>query len=348
MVMKRPMVAFLTQLLLAIRSRFTRRARLEAENLILRQQLVVLRRKSPTRVRLWNIDRLLLVWLYRLYPSLLDAIIIVQPETVIRWHRRGFRAYWRWKSRHVGGRPRIDSEIRALIRRMSRENPLWGAPRIHGELLMLGIEVAESTVGRYMVRRRRPPSQGWKTFLRNHAAGIASLDLFVVRTISFKLLYGLVILRHARRRLVTISVTSNPTAEWIAGQVTDAFPLGRSAESSDSRPRRGLRPSLHPSHSGNGDPRSSDRAALTVAEWPRRAPHRLDSARMSRSPGRVRRSAVASRSEELRFLLQPGPDASLIGQECAGFSAPAEARPHRSHLNSGWAASPIRPGLGFD
>jgi transposase InsO family protein len=224
MVMKRPMIAFLNQLLLAIRSRFTRRARLEAENLLLRQQLVVLRRKSSTRVRLWNIDRLLLVWLYRLYPSLLDAIIIVRPETVIRWHRRGFRAYWRWKSCHVGGRPRIDSEMRALIRRMSRENPLWGAPRIHGELLMLGIEVAESTVGRYMVRRRRPPSQGWKTFLHNHAAGIASLDLFVVRTISFKLLYGLVILRHARRRLVAISVTTNPTAEWIAGQVTDAFP----------------------------------------------------------------------------------------------------------------------------
>ena len=276
MVMKRPMVAFMSQLLLAIRSRFSRRARLEAENLLLRQQLVVLRRKSPKRVRLWNIDRLLMVWLYRLYPSLLDAIIIVQPETVIRWHRRGFRAYWRWKSRHVGGRPRIDSEIRALIRRMSRENPLWGAPRIHGELLMLGIEVAESTVGKYMVRRRRPPSQGWKTFLHNHAAGIASLDLFVVRTISFKLLYGLVILRHARRRLVTIRVTSNPTAEWIAGQVTRS--LGRSAASPDSRPRRGLRPSLYPSHSGNGDPRSSDCAALTVAERPRRAAHRLDPA----------------------------------------------------------------------
>ena len=218
------MVAFLIQLLLAIRSRFTSRARLEAENLILRQQLVILRRKFPRRVRLCNIDRLLMVWLYRLYPSLLDAIIIVQPETVIRWHRRGFRAYWHWKSRHVGGRPRIDSEIRALIRRMSRENPLWGAPRIHGELLMLGIKVAESTVSRYTVRRRRPPSQGWTTFLRNHTAGVASLDLFVVRTISFKLLYGLVILRHARRRLVTISVTANPTAEWIAGQVTDAFP----------------------------------------------------------------------------------------------------------------------------
>src|SRR5713226_5587766 len=302
MVMKRPMVAFLSQLLLALRSRFSRLARLEAENLLLRQQLIVLRRRHPTRVRLWNIDRLLMVWLYRLYPALLDAIIIVQPETVIRWHRRGFRAYWRWKSRHVGGRPRIEAEIRALIRRMSRENPLWGAPRIHGELLMLGIEVAESTVGRYMVRRRRPPSQGWKTFLRNHAAGIASLDLFVVPTISFKLLYGLVILRHARRRLVTISVTSNPTAEWIADHVTDAFPWDEAPASPDSRPRPGLRPSLHPSHSGNGDPRSSDCAALTVAERPRRAPHRIDPAGKPRSLGRVRRSAVASRSKELRFL----------------------------------------------
>src|ERR1700730_2083592 len=130
MVLKRPMVAFLTQLLLAIRSQFTRRARLEAENLILRQQLVVLRRKPPTRVRLRNIDRLLLAWLYRLYPSLLDAIIIVQPETVLRWHRCGFRAYWRWKSRGRPGRPRVSRELRELIQRMSKENPLWGAPRI--------------------------------------------------------------------------------------------------------------------------------------------------------------------------------------------------------------------------
>ena len=169
------MVASSTQPLLVIRSWFTRRVCLEAENLVLRQQLIVLHRQRPKRVRLLNIDRLLMVWLYRLYPSLLDAIIIVQPETVIRWHRRGFRAYWRWKSRHLGGRPPIDSEVRTLIRRMNRENPLWGAPGIHGELLMLGIEVAESTIGRYMVRRRRPPSQGWKTFLRNHAGGIASL-----------------------------------------------------------------------------------------------------------------------------------------------------------------------------
>src|SRR6266446_5295341 len=229
------MFAYLLKLLLIARSRLKSRASLEAENIVLRRQVIVLSRKAPSRVRLRNVDRLIFVWLYRCFPALLNAISVVKPETVIRWHRGGFRAYWRWKSRRCGGRPRIDREIRDLIRRMSKENFLWGAPRIHGELLMLGIEVAKSTVARYMTRRKGPPSQGWKTFLRNHAAGIASIDLFVVRTISFKLLYGLVILRHARRRLVSISVTNNPTAEWIAGQVTDAFPLGRSATSPDSR-----------------------------------------------------------------------------------------------------------------
>ena len=178
------MVAFLTKLLLVARSRLQSRASLEAENIVLRQQVIILSRRSPSRLRLRNIDRLVFVWLYRFFPSILNAIIVVKPDTVIRWHRRGFRAYWRWKSRHVGGRPEIDREIRDLVRRMNKENPLWGAPRIHGELLMLGIEVAQSTVARYMTRRQGPPSQGWKTFLRNHAAGIASIDLFVVRTIS--------------------------------------------------------------------------------------------------------------------------------------------------------------------
>ncbi len=206
------MVEFLINLLLVARSKLESRARLEAENIVLRQQVIVLSRKSGSRVWLRNIDRLIFVWMYRLFPSIPNAITVVKPETVIRWHRRGFRAYWRWKSRRRGGRPKIDREIRDLIRRMSQDNPLWGAPRIHGELLMLGIEVAESSVARYMTRRQGPPSQGWKTFLRNHADGIASLDLFVVRTISFKLLYDLVILRHARRRLVSISITSNPTA----------------------------------------------------------------------------------------------------------------------------------------
>src|SRR5271166_3691738 len=262
------MVGFLIKLLLVARSGLKSRARLVAENLALRQQVIVLNRKSPSRVWLRNIDRLIFVWMYRLFPSILNAIIVVKPETMLRWHRRGFRAYWRWKSRRRGGRPRIDREIRDLIRRMSKDNPLWGAPRIHGELLMLGFEVSESTVARYMVRRQGPPSQGWKTFLHNHADGIASLDLFVVRTISFKLLYGLVILRHARRRLVRISVTSNPTAEWIAGHVTDAFPW-------DEAPRHLIRDrdgAFGPVYTrrirANGDPRSSYRTALPVAEWP--------------------------------------------------------------------------------
>ena len=218
------MVAYLTRLLLILGARFKARERLEAENILLRQQVIILSRRSRTRVQLRNIDRLIFVWLYRAFPSILSAITLVKPETVIRWHRRGFRAYWHWKSRQVGGRPKIDREIRDLIGRMNRENPLWGAPRIHGELLMLGIEVAQSTVAKYMARPHRPRSQGWKTFLRNHAAGIASIDLFIVRTISFKLLYGLVILQHGRRRLARVSVTSSPTAEWIAGQVTEAFP----------------------------------------------------------------------------------------------------------------------------
>ena len=151
-------------------------------------------------------------------------MVIVRPETVLRWHRAGFRAFWRWKSRSRGGRPRIDPDLRDLIRRMSWENFLWGAPRIHGELLKLGYQVSQSTVAKYMVRRQGPPSQGWRTFLRSHAREIAAIDLFVVPTIGFKLLYALVILRLDRRLLVYTSVTATPTAEWIARQINEAFP----------------------------------------------------------------------------------------------------------------------------
>jgi hypothetical protein len=176
------------------------RAALEAEILVLRHQLNVLQRKSPKRVALNNIDRLVLVGLYRLAPGVLDALKILKPETVIRWHRAGFRSYWCRKSRPRGGRPKTAAEIRELIREMSIANPLWGARRIHGELLKLGIDVGQTTVAKYMARRRRPPSQGWTTFLRNHADGIASVDLFVVPTISFRLLYGFLILRHGRAK----------------------------------------------------------------------------------------------------------------------------------------------------
>ena len=158
----------------------------------------------PSRTRLTLIDRLIFVWLYRLRPSVLSAVVIVQPETVVRWHRAGFRLYWRWKSRARGGRPRVPRDLRDLIRELSLANPLWGAPRIHGELLKLGIEVAQSTVAKYMGRCRRPPSQSWKTFLRNHAAGIAAMDLLVVPTIGFRLLYVLVILGHPLSYLVRL------------------------------------------------------------------------------------------------------------------------------------------------
>jgi transposase InsO family protein len=212
---------FFTALLAWLRSSQARR---EAEILYLRQQLIVLKRSAPVRPRLKTTDRLIFVCLYRLFPSLIDASIVFKPETLLRWHRRGFRLFWRWKSQRVVGRPALPADIRSLVRRISRENPLWGAPRIHGELLKLGIEIAQSTVAKYMVRRRGPPSQGWKTFLCNHAPDIAAIDLFVVRTIGFKLLYGLAIVHLERRRLVWTNVTTNPTSEWIARQITEAFP----------------------------------------------------------------------------------------------------------------------------
>jgi hypothetical protein len=203
---------------------FRSHARREAEIKFLRHQLLVLRRSAPPRLRRRTAGRLIFVWLYRLYPSLLGAAIIFKPETLVRWHRSGFRLYWRWKSRHRVGRPEIPIEISDLVRTISRDNPLSGARRIHGELLELGIDIAQSTVARYMCRRRHPPPTGWRAFLRIHTAQIASVDLFVIPTIGFKLLYGLMILHLERRRLVWINVTAHPTAEWIARQVAEAFP----------------------------------------------------------------------------------------------------------------------------
>ncbi len=222
------MVALLCFFLTLLVSPFKSKSRLEAENAALRHQLTLLRRKVRGRVQLTNDDRLFLIQLYRWFPSILKTITIIQPETLVRWHRAGFRRYWRWKSRSMGGRPKIDADLRALIRRISVDNPLWGAPRIHGELLKLGFEVAQSSVAKYMVKRRGPPSQRWRTFLCNHAPDIAAMDLFVVPTIGFDLLYAIVIVRLMRRDLVWINVTANPTAEWIARQITEAFPWDES------------------------------------------------------------------------------------------------------------------------
>jgi transposase InsO family protein len=198
---------------------------LEIENLLLRHQLnIVLRRAPRRRFQISRSDRALLVWLTELRPSLLDVIQIVQPETILRWHRAGFRAYWRWKSRGRPGRPKIDRDLRDLIRQMSKENPLWGAPRIHGELVKLGFEIAESTVSKYMVRRRGPPSQGWRAFLRSHANAIAAIDLCIIPTIRFERLFAFVVFGHGRRRLLWFAVTRHPTAEWLAQQIVEAFP----------------------------------------------------------------------------------------------------------------------------
>ena len=204
----------------------------ELENLTLRHQLHVLRRQQPGRPRLFAIDRWLWVWLYRIWPRCLDTMVLVKPATVVQWHRQGFRLFWRWRSR--SGRPSVEREIRDLIRQMSSANPRWGAPRIHGELLKLGIEVSQATVAKYMVRRGGTPSPTWRSFLRTQAQGITAIDMFVVASASFRLLYVVIILANDRRRIVHTAVTEHPTAAWLSGQVTEAFPW-------DSAPRYLLR-----------------------------------------------------------------------------------------------------------
>ena len=208
----------------AILGSFKSRQQLGLEILLLRQQLIVLQRKQK-RPHFQNSDRILFVLISKLLSRWKDALLIVKPETVIRWHKKGFKLFWRWKSRpRNAGRNRIDPEIRNLIRDMSQANQLWGAPRVHGELLKLGIEVSQSTVRRYMSRKPKNPSQTWRTFLDNHIKDIASIDFFVVPTITFRLLYVFVILSHDRRKIVHFNITSSPTAFWTGQQVIEAFP----------------------------------------------------------------------------------------------------------------------------
>lgn len=200
------------------------RAVLQLEILALQHQLDVLQRTRRRRVRLTQADRLLWVWLSRVWKEWRCAVVIVRPETVIAWHRRAFRLFWTWKSRRRLGRPCVPPEVRALIRTMSRANPLWGAPRIHGELVKLGIDVSQTTVAKYLLRPRRPPSQSWRTFLTNHIHQIMAADFFVVPTATGRLLFVLVMLAHHRRRVVHVAVTAHPTAAWTAQQLREAFP----------------------------------------------------------------------------------------------------------------------------
>ena len=200
--------------------------RLHTEILALRQQVAVLKRKRP-RPLLRKADRVFWVILSCLWPGWRHALVIVRPETVIGWHRKGFRLFWTWKSRRgKPGRPPVSREIRYLVRRMSRENTRWGAPRIHGELLKLGFSISQAAVSKYMVRYPSPPSQSWRTFLTNHADCLASIDFFVVPTATFHLLFGFIVLHHERRQIVHFGVTANPTMAWVAQQIREAFPWG--------------------------------------------------------------------------------------------------------------------------
>jgi putative transposase len=215
----------LISLLAGLTSTLRTRASLQVEILALHHQLSVLQRGSRRRVRLRASDRVLWVVLSRLWPEWRKSLLLVKPKTVIGWHRTGFRFYWKWKSRRGrGGRPGTPQEIRTLIRDMSSANVLWGAPRLQGELLKLGIEVSQATVAKYMVSYRKPPSQTWRTFLENHVKQLVSVDFFVVPTVSFRILYVFIVLAHERRRVVHFNVTEHPTADWTAAQLMQAFP----------------------------------------------------------------------------------------------------------------------------
>jgi putative transposase len=216
----------LATLLATLSSIVRSRAALELENLALRHQIGVLQRSARKRPKLTPVDRLLWAWLSHIWWDWRSALAIVKPETVVAWHRAGFRWFWTWKVRHGRpGRPLISREVRGLIRRMCRENPLWGAPRIHGELLKLGIAIGETSVSKYMVRSHKPASQTWRTFLENHLTQMVSIDFFTVPTIRFQVLYVFLVLAHDRRRILHFNVTAHPTAEWTGQQLREAFPF---------------------------------------------------------------------------------------------------------------------------
>src|SRR6266566_43607 len=216
------MSSLISALVAALLAAFRTRAALQLEILALRHQIGVLQRSSRHRPRLTPADRMLWAWLSRIWGDWRTSLVIVKPETVIAWHRKGFRLFWTLKGRlGQAGRPKVSEEVRQMIRRMSQENPLWGAPRIHGELLKLGIKVGQTSVAKYIMRRQKPPSQTWRTFLQNHMTELVSVDFFTVPTIRFQILYVFLVLAHDRRRVVHFNVTAHPTAEWTAQQLRE-------------------------------------------------------------------------------------------------------------------------------
>ena len=220
-------------LLGALFAALARPGELVLENIVLRQQVAVLLRRTP-HPRLRPGDRRFWLLLRLLWSRWAEVLVLVRPETVVRWHRAGFRWWWRWKSAPGVGRPPEEARLCALIVKLANDNPTWGAPRIHGELLKLGFAVAQSTVSKYLPRKRRPPDeavrQRWRTFLTNHLSQAAGIDFFLIPTLTFRLLYGFVVLSHDRRRILHLAVTEHPTGEWTKRQLLEAFPW-------DSAPR---------------------------------------------------------------------------------------------------------------
>src|SRR5215813_636021 len=215
----------LLSFVLSFRSYLRTQADNQLEILALRHQIVVLQHENP-KPKLKPVDRRFWIGLFQLWSRWQSALWIVKPATVIDWHRRGFRWYWTWKIRHGHpGRPCVPKETRELIRTLSRENVGWGAPRIHSELLKLGIKISEASVSKYMIRHPKPPSQTWRTFLNNQAAQLVSVDFFTVPTAFFQVLFVFIVIQHNRRRLVHFNVTAHPTAEWTARQILQAFPF---------------------------------------------------------------------------------------------------------------------------
>src|SRR5437660_647924 len=269
------MLIFLTTLLATLWSIFRSRASLGLENLALRHQIGVLHRSAGKRPKLTAGDRLLWICLSRLWRDWRSALAIVKPETVVAWHRAAFRLFWTWKVRcGKPGRPVISSEVRDLIRKMCRENPGWGAPRIHGELRKLGIDIGQSSVSKYMVRCRKPPSQTWRTFLENHAKQLVSIDFFAVPTIRFQVLYVFLVLAHDRRRILHFNVTAHPTSEWTARRKCSQKLVFA------SRSRQRVRAGIQRDGEMHGHSRSPDGAPKSLAERLSRATDRIDSTRV--------------------------------------------------------------------
>ena len=292
------------------------------ENVALRHQLAVLQRTAP-RPRLRPSDRLFWVLLSRLWRGWAEVVAIVQPETVLRWHRAGFTRYWTWKSRRRGpGRPAVASDVRALIRRMSEANPLWGAPRIHGELQKLGLEISQATVSKYVMRLRKPPSQTWRTFLTNHVETLVSVDFFTVPTVTFKVLFVFVVLAHHRRRVVHFNVTDAPTAQWTGQQLVEAFPW-EPAPCYLLRDRDAVYGVVFSSRAaGPRDPRSQDGASVALAESVRGTPHWHPAPRVPRPRRGAERSPPPSPAAR-----RTSPTTTVPGPTSPSTRTPRSPRP---------------------